>query len=121
MKTNKPHQAERGEKNTIPRHRLEPSLTKVRSAISNGSLLLHDLDHRSAWSRRLRDLINDHISDLGGADMMSSAEMILIRRASMMCLQSELMERQWADKRRRSVTSTDRHLSAPHRFLAPST
>ena len=29
--------------------------------------------------------------------MISSAEMILIRRASMMCLQSELMERQWAE------------------------
>jgi hypothetical protein len=97
MKKSTKHTAERGEKNTIPRRRLDPSLTKARSAITNGSMLLPDIDGRSAWARRLRDLVNDAVSDLGGRDMVSSAEMILIRRASMLTLQSELMEQHWAD------------------------
>jgi hypothetical protein len=73
----------------------ELSLKKLRSSISNGSTLLADVDHRSAWMRRLRDLIADHISDLGGEDRMSTAEMALVRRASMLCLQCELMEARW--------------------------
>ena len=42
-------------------------------------------------------MIADQVSDLGGADMISSAEMILIRRAAMMCLQAELQEQSWAE------------------------
>ncbi len=80
-----------------PHRRLEPTIASFRSAISNGSALLHDLDHRSAWARRLRDLIDDAVADLGGESMISSAEMILIRRASMLCLQAELMEQRWSD------------------------
>ena len=97
MKTNKSRPAKRPEKKQISQRRLRPSLASFRSAISNGSQLLPDIDGRSAWARRLRDLINDHVSDLGGRDMVSSSEMILIRRASMMCLQTELMEQHWAD------------------------
>jgi hypothetical protein len=73
-----------------------PTLACFRSSISNGSDLLHDLDHRSAWARRLRDLIADHTSDLGGLDNVSEAERRLIRRASMLTLQMELMEQGWA-------------------------
>jgi hypothetical protein len=51
-----------------------------------------EVDERGAWCRRLRDLINAHVSDLGGQDMVSSAEMILVRRAAMLCLQLEMME-----------------------------
>jgi hypothetical protein len=75
----------------------EVSLSKVRSAISNGSTLLLDVDGRSAWMRRLRDLIADAVSDLGGEDLVSSAEAILVRRAAMLTLQCELMERNWAE------------------------
>ena len=81
---------------TSPRKRSAPSLTALRSAVSNGSALLPDLDHRSAWARRLRDLCNDAIADLGGADVISSAEHVLIRRSAMLTLQLELMERRWA-------------------------
>jgi hypothetical protein len=75
------------------------SVSRVRSAISNGSTLFPEIDHRSAWMRRLRDLINDHVSDLGGEDMISSSEMILVRRASMLTLQLEMMESRWASER----------------------
>jgi hypothetical protein len=52
-----------------PRTRARPDLTlrNVRSAISNGSaLFLGDVDERGPWCRRLRDLIADQTSDLGG-------------------------------------------------------
>jgi hypothetical protein len=53
------------------------------------------VDHRSATMRRLKDLVNDHVSDLGGIDPLSSAQRALVRRASMICLQLELMEAKW--------------------------
>jgi hypothetical protein len=43
------------------------------------------VDERGAWCRRLRDLINAHVSDLGGQDMVSSAEMILVRHKRSPC------------------------------------
>ena len=45
--------------------------------------------------RRLRDLIADAVSDLGGYEQISSA-VDLIHSASMLCLQTEMMEQQWA-------------------------
>ena len=73
------------------------SLNKARAAVTNGSRILNDLDHRSAWARRLRDLIDDHTADLGGIDSLSSAQTALVRRASMICLQLELMEGRFAE------------------------
>ena len=82
------------------RHRrLEPSLASTRSAVTNGSMIFADIDHRSAWMRRLRDLITAHTNDLGGHDLLSEAERVLVRRASMLCLQLELMEHRWATER----------------------
>jgi hypothetical protein len=78
------------------RRRPDLTLRKVRAAISNGSELLADLDHRCQWARRLRDLIADHTSDLGGAGAISQAEKLLIRRASMLALQLELQEQSFA-------------------------
>jgi hypothetical protein len=78
--------------------RQKPDLTlrKLRSAISNGSTLLIDVDHRSAWMRRLRDLNADAVADLGGEDALSSAERALVRRSAMLQLQLEMMEQRWA-------------------------
>lgn len=74
-----------------------PSLSRVRSAISNGSsLFLDPYDGRGAWARRLRDLIADAVSDLGGKEAVSHGERLLVRRASMLALQLELMEQKFA-------------------------
>jgi hypothetical protein len=81
---------------TDARKHAELSASKLRSAITNGSVLLDDLDHRSAWARRLRDLIAAHTSDLGGRDNISEAERVLIRRAAMLALQTEMMEKHFA-------------------------
>jgi hypothetical protein len=71
-------------------------MARLRSAISNGSHLLADLDHRGAWARRLKDLIASHVSDLGGIDQVSEAEKVLVRRAAMLTLQLELQEQRFA-------------------------
>jgi hypothetical protein len=47
--------------------------------------------------RRYRDLIADHVADLGGEDNLSTAELALVRRASMMILQTEMMEQRWQE------------------------
>jgi hypothetical protein len=99
--------AEKDRKTPPLRKRSAPNPACLRSAISNGSSLLVGVDERSAWCRRLRDLIGDHVSDLGGADNISSAEMILIRRASMLCLQLELMESRWAANEGEASAQTD--------------
>jgi hypothetical protein len=54
------------------------------------------LDQRSAWARRLKDLIADHLSDLGGPEAVSHAESVIVRRAAMLTLQVELMEQRFA-------------------------
>jgi hypothetical protein len=67
-----------------------------RSAISNGSTLLPGVDGRSAWIRRLRDLIDDHVADMGGADRCSSAELSIIRRATTLAVECERLEASFA-------------------------
>ena len=79
------------------RRKPDLSVTKLRSAITNGKFLLLGTDHRSAWMRRLRDLVANHISDLGGEDQISHSEHLLINRAAMLALQLEMMERRFAD------------------------
>lgn len=71
-------------------------MRQVRSAISNGRYLLDGVDHRSATMRRLRDLYEAHVSDLGGHDHISEAERVLCRRAAMIVLQCELLEMRFA-------------------------
>ncbi len=79
-------------KSTGVRSKANPSLTRIRSAITNGSALLADVDHRSARMRRLKDLIAAHISDLGGEDACSQAELSIARRAALLTLELEVLE-----------------------------
>ena len=53
-----------------------------RSRITNGKALLEHVDHRLAWVRRLRDLIQLHLNDLGGPDRASESEKAIVRRAA---------------------------------------
>jgi hypothetical protein len=69
---------------------------KGRSRITNGSALLPGVDGRSPWVRRCKDIIAAHLSDLGGADNASAAERSIIRRASVMTVELERLEAQFA-------------------------
>ena len=72
------------------------SFRKTRSAITNGRHLLHDVDGRSTYMRRLRDLVDAHTSDLGGEDFVSEAEQRLVRRAALLTIQTEMMDQRFA-------------------------
>jgi hypothetical protein len=74
------------------RHAADTRPKRIRSAVSNGRRLFVDGDGNSAWSRRYRDLIVGHISDMGGRDMLSEAQLSLIKRASAIELELEQME-----------------------------
>lgn len=69
-----------------------------RSRVSNGSALFVDgaIDHRTRWARRFRDLISDHVSDMGGPAEVSVAEQSLVRRAATLEVELERMEGEFA-------------------------
>jgi hypothetical protein len=54
--------------------------------------LFVDGDGRGPWARRLRDLINLHLSDLGGADAVSAAQKSIVRRAATLTVELERLE-----------------------------
>jgi hypothetical protein len=63
-----------------------------RSAVTNGRRLFVKGNGNSAWSRRYRDLIAGHVSDMGGESLLSESEKSLIRRASAIECELEQME-----------------------------
>jgi hypothetical protein len=78
------------------RRKRQITSANLRSALTNGSSLLANVDHRSAWMRRLRDLMMAHEADLGGDANISEGERRLVKRAAMLTLQLEMMEQRWA-------------------------
>jgi hypothetical protein len=66
--------------------------SRLRSAVTNGRRLFVAGSGSSAWSRRYRDLIAGHASDLGGATALSESQMSLVRRASAIECELEQME-----------------------------
>jgi hypothetical protein len=68
-----------------------------RSAVTNGRLFAAVIrDGRSGWSRRMQDVLSLHISDLGGEDIVSSAERSIIRRIATISTELEWIEQQFA-------------------------
>jgi hypothetical protein len=75
------------------RKRTEISMSKIRSAVTNGSqVLAGSVDHRTAWMRRLKDLLAAFYSDLGGEDLLSEGQRALVRRSAMLELQLEMLD-----------------------------
>lgn len=72
--------------------------TNNRSAIGNRSrLFVEAVDGRSAIARRYRDLVAEHSSDLGGAELLSEAQRQMIRRASSLACWCEAVESRLAE------------------------
>jgi hypothetical protein len=75
-------------------------LKAQRSRVTNGRTLFIKGGggpvETTAWHRRLKDLFQDHVADLGGIEHCSTAEQSLCRRAANLELQLELIERFWA-------------------------
>jgi hypothetical protein len=72
------------------------SKPEARSAVTNGSSLLPNVDGRSLWVRRFRDLLALHLSDLGGADNISEAQKAIARRAAVLIVELEQLEQKFA-------------------------
>jgi hypothetical protein len=64
------------------RRRAPSRAKRPRSAVTSGRQLFVNGDANSAWSRRFHDLVVGHVTDLGGADLLSEAQFSLIRRAA---------------------------------------
>ena len=67
-----------------------------KSRITNGSAFLPGIDGRSAWIRRAKDLISEHLSDLGGPDNTSAAERSITRRVAVLSVELEHLEARFA-------------------------
>jgi hypothetical protein len=68
---------------------------RQKSRIANGALL-PGIDGRSTWVRRAKEVIAEHVSDLGGVDNCSAAERSLVRRASTLTVELERLEAKFA-------------------------
>lgn len=63
-----------------------------RAKVSNGTTLLPIGDNRSVWCRRVKDLIQAHLNDLGGPEQCSEAERSIVRRISTLTCELETLE-----------------------------
>jgi hypothetical protein len=86
--------------------------SRQRSRVGNGSALLPGIDQRSAWVRRAKELIADHLADLGGEDNTSTAERSLIRRASVITTELERLEVKFAVAGAATAEDIDLYLRA---------
>jgi len=66
------------------------------SRLTNSSRLLPGVNGNSTWVRRCKDIIAAHMSDLGGDDSATQAERSIVRRASVLTVEMERIERQFA-------------------------
>src|SRR5436309_15895211 len=80
------------ENTSVDRHEAALRAPRQRSAVTNGRRLFVEGDGNSAWSRRYRDLVAGHVSDLGGRSALSEAQVSLVRRASTIELELEQLE-----------------------------
>jgi hypothetical protein len=68
-----------------------------KSRVANGtSLFAGVVDGRSAWAKRFKEIITEHVNDLGGPTNLSAAERSLIRRASALTTELERIETAFA-------------------------
>ena len=83
---------------------------RMRSAATTGKRLF-TLGGKasSAWGRRWADLTDLHAADLGGPEVLSEAEMSLIRRASAMECQLEQLEARFSEENPAEWDLTDLH------------
>jgi hypothetical protein len=83
-----------------------------RSAVANGSKLLPGIDQRSAWVRRVKELIADHVADAGGEANTSAAERSLIRRSAVLTVELERLEKRFALAGEASADDLDLYIRA---------
>lgn len=80
-----------------------------RARVTNGALFAVSDNGitNGAWARRLRDLIQLHSDDLGGAEHLSEAVKSLVRRAATLEVELEGMELRFASEGAATPTGLD--------------
>ena len=66
--------------------------SKQRSAVTNGTRVFVDGDHKSPWTRRFNDLVELHERDLGPRENLSELQRSLCRRVALLEIELEEME-----------------------------
>ena len=66
-------------------------------ATSRRALSVAGGDLRKAWARRMLDILDGHIADLGGQDAISQAEISILRRAAVITIELERLEAKFAE------------------------
>jgi hypothetical protein len=84
--------------NRVPVDPKDPEVNarKGRSRVTNGRLFVLGTDQRNPWIRRCKDIAAAHTGDLGGERAISEAQRSLIRRISILTIQSEMLESKFA-------------------------
>jgi hypothetical protein len=87
---------------------LESLKKKGRSRVTNArlsgrvtakSLFVGDIDGRSLWARRYRDLVASYVDDAGGVHALSELRLSLIRRVAALTVEAERLEVELASGR----------------------
>jgi|ERR1039458_2238805 hypothetical protein len=86
--------------------------SRQRSRITNGSALLPNTDGRSAWVRRCKDVIAEHLADIGGEDNTSAAERSIVRRAAVITTELEMLESRFAQAGEATAADLDLYIRA---------
>jgi hypothetical protein len=68
----------------------------VPTRVTSGRDLLPDIDGRTVWARRCRDLVELHLADKGGEANVSEGERAIIRRAAVLIVELERQEAAFA-------------------------
>jgi hypothetical protein len=66
------------------------------SKITNNPFLIPGVTGNSTWVRRMKDLMQEHVQDMGGPDNVSAGERNLIRRVACMTVEAERLEQRFA-------------------------
>jgi hypothetical protein len=90
---------------------------RLRSAVTNRKRLFVEGDGRSPWARRWRDLVELHAGDLGGMDLLSEAQLSLIKRASTIEVELEQVEGRLSSGRDADLDLYTRSASHHRRIL----
>ncbi len=86
--------------------------SRQRSRVTNGSALLPGVDGRSAWIRRCKDVITEHLADMGGSDNTSAAERSIVRRAAVLTTELEMLEARFAQAGEATAVDLDLYIRA---------
>src|SRR5260370_1200840 len=90
---------------------------RPRSAVTSGRQQFITGNPNSAWARRFHDLIQGHVSDLGGRLAMSQAQLALAKRAAGLECELEQMEGRMSQGEEINLDSYGRAASRLRRLL----